>query len=96
MLGLSMNDCVNILKMKQPDYVKIDVDGIEHLILKGGEKVLLNTKELLIEVNEKFEQQKKQCVKYLKELGFTLKEKKRSDLFKDTDFSLTYNQIWVK
>ena len=95
-LGLSMNDCVNVLKMKQPDYIKIDVDGIEHLILKGGEKVLLNTKELLIEVNERFEQQKNKCVKYLKELGFTLKEKKRSDLFKDTDFSSTYNQIWIK
>ena len=91
-----MNDLKNLLKISQPDYIKIDVDGIEHLILKGGEKVLLNTKELLIEVNERFEQQKNKCVKYLKELGFTLKEKKRSDLFKDTDFSLTYNQIWVK
>ena len=91
-----MNDLKNLLKISQPDYIKIDVDGIEHLILQGGEKVLLNTKELLIEVNERFEQQKNQCFKYLKELGFTLKEKRRSDLFKDTDFSLTYNQIWVK
>ena len=95
-VSMSMNDLKNLLKISQPDYIKIDVDGIEHLILKGGEKVLLNTKELLIEVNEKFEQQKNKCVKYLKESGFTLKEKKRSDLFKDTDFSLTYNQIWVK
>ena len=95
-VSMSMNDLKNLLKISQPDYIKIDVDGIEHLILKGGEKVLLNTKELLIEVNERFEQQKNKCVKYLKELGFTLKEKKRSDLFKDTDFSLTYNQIWVK
>ena len=95
-LGLSMNDVKNLLKITQPDYIKIDVDGIEHLILKGGEKVLLNTKELLIEVNEKFDQQKNNCVKYLKELGFSLKEKKRSDLFKNTDFSSIYNQIWVK
>ena len=95
-VSMSMNDLKNLLKISQPDYIKIDVDGIEHLILKGGEKVLLNTKELLIEVNERFEQQKNKCEKYLKELGFTLKEKKRSDLFKDTDFSLTYNQIWVK
>jgi len=28
--------------------------------------------------------------------GFDLKEKKRSDLFKNTDFSSSYNQIWVK
>ena len=95
-VSMSMNDLKNLLKISQPDYIKIDVDGIEHLILQGGEKVLLNTKELLIEVNERFEQQKNKCVKYLKESGFTLKEKKRSDLFKDTDFSSSYNQIWIK
>ena len=95
-LGLAMDDVKNLLKIPQPNYIKIDVDGIESLILRGGEKVLLNTKELLIEVNEKFDQQKNNCVKYLKELGFSLKEKKRSDLFKNTDFSSIYNQIWVK
>ena len=93
---MSMNDVKNLLKISQPDYIKIDVDGIEHLILKGGEKVLLNTRELLIEVNEKFELQKNNCAKYLNELGFSLKEKKRGDLFKDKDLSSVYNQIWVK
>ena len=95
-LGMSMNDVKNLLNISQPDYIKIDVDGIEHLILKGGEKVLLNTRELLIEVNEKFELQKNNCAKYLNELGFSLKEKKRGDLFKDKDLSSLYNQIWVK
>ena len=77
-------------------FIKIDVDGIEYLIIKGGEKVLLNTKELLIEVNEKFVKQKNSCDQYLKKLGFDLKEKKRSDLFENTDFSSSYNQIWIK
>jgi len=95
-LGISMNDAKNLLKIPQPEYIKIDVDGIEYLILKGGEKVLLNTKELLIEVNEKFVKQKNSCDQYLKKLGFDLKEKKRSDLFNNTDFSSSYNQIWVK
>ncbi len=35
-VGLSMVDAVELLRIPQPDYVKIDVDGIEHLILKGG------------------------------------------------------------
>jgi|TARA_Y100000294_G_scaffold145771_1_gene141080 FkbM family methyltransferase len=95
-LGISMNDAKNLLKIPQPEYIKIDVDGIEYLILKGGEKVLLNTKELLIEVNEKFTQQKNNCEQYLKKLGFSLKEKKRSYLFKNTDYSSSYNQIWVR
>ena len=33
---------------------------------------------------------------YLKKLGFSLKEKKRSNLFKNTDYSSSYNQIWVR
>ena len=96
-LGISMNDAKNFLKIPQPDYLKIDVDGIEHLILKCGEKILSNTREVLIEVNERFEQQKNNCTKYLKKLGFNLKEKKNSDLlFKDTEFLSVYNQIWIK
>ena len=95
-MGISMDEAKNLLKIPQPMYIKIDVDGIEYLILKGGEKVLLNTKELSIEVNEKFTEQKNNCDKYLKELGFSLREKKRSNLFNNTDYSTSYNQIWVR
>ena len=95
-MGMSMDEAKNLLKIPQPMYIKIDVDGIEYLILKGGEKVLLNTKELLIEVDEKFTEQKNNCDKYLKELGFSLREKKQSNLFKNTDYSTSYNQIWAK
>ena len=33
-IGLSMMDAVKLLKIPEPDYIKMDVDGIEHLILK--------------------------------------------------------------
>ena len=96
-IGVSMDQAISSLQLSQPDHIKIDVDGIEHLILKGGEKILSNTREVLIEVNERFEQQKNNCTKYLKKLGFNLKEKKNSDLlFKDTEFLSVYNQIWIK
>ena len=38
------------LKIKAPDYIKIDVDGIELLILKGGENTLKTVKGVLIEL----------------------------------------------
>ena len=43
-----------------PDYIKIDVDGIEHLILRGGDKLFFSKKikSVLIEINENFENQK--------------------------------------
>ena len=34
--------------------------------------------------------------KDLKKFGFSLKEKKHSNLFKNTDYSSSYNQIWVR
>ena len=95
-IGMSIDDAKNLMKIPQPDYIKVDVDGIEHLILKGGRKVLSNTKELLVEVNEKFEKNKKDCFETLDDLGFILKEKKHSDLLENTDFAHSYNQIWIK
>ena len=40
--------------MPLPDYIKIDVDGIEHKIIEGCNKILKNKKlsSLLIEINE--------------------------------------------
>ena len=34
-VGLSMIHAVKLLKIIEPDYIKMNVDGIEHLIFKG-------------------------------------------------------------
>ena len=44
LLGTSMNYLIENSILDIPDYIKIDVDGIEHLILKGGDKFLMNKK----------------------------------------------------
>ena len=38
-LGSSIDHLINNNIMYIPDYIKIDVDGIEHLILEGGKKL---------------------------------------------------------
>ena len=78
-VGLSLDECLSNLKIKQPDYIKIDVDGIEHLILKGGEYTLSKTKSVLIEVDENFELQVTKTKEYLTKAGFSLKAKLHSD-----------------
>ena len=90
-IGVSMVDAIRLLKIPQPDYIKIDVDGIEHLILKGGKDVLKSIKGILIEINEEFQKQFEDCEKYLHESGLILKEKRHADMFKNT---ICYNQIW--
>lgn len=92
-LGISMVDAIELLKIPQPDFIKMDVDGIEHLILKGGGKVLSNVKGVLIEINESFEKQFSDSSKYLLEAGLTLKEKRHSELYEG---SKCFNQIWQR
>ena len=101
MIGLSMDDAVNIFKLPAPNYIKIDVDGIEHLILKGGEGVLNNAESILIEINDAFIEQSEASNKYLTNSGFILKEKKHAEYYDNIKLytgieKTTYNQIWIK
>jgi FkbM family methyltransferase len=80
-----------------PSLIKIDVDGIEHLILLGAKKVLADSKcrSVLIEVNETFEELASEVKTILTDCGFMLIEKRTADTIEGiTNF--TYNQIWVK
>ena len=97
-LGLSMSDATNLLKIPQPDYIKMDVDGIEHLILKGGMQVIAKAKGILIEINDEFKVQADEATICLIKAGFTLKEKRHADYFDTvtTAAGHTYNQVWVK
>lgn len=97
-IGLSLEEAVRKLGFPQPDYIKMDVDGIEHLILKGAESVLKNVKGILVEVNDDFKEQASQCENLLTQSGLILKEKRHSDMI-DTSthgFANTYNQIWIR
>ena len=58
-VGFDLDTIVNQLKIKKIDYIKIDVDGLEHLILAGAIKTLKNIKEILIEINDNFSEQRK-------------------------------------
>lgn len=98
-LGLSMVDAVERLNIPKPDYIKMDVDGIEHLILQGGASILTSVKGILIEINDKFTTQANEADGYLKQAGMLLKEKRHADYF-DSDAAgsgqHTFNQIWAR
>lgn len=96
-LGLSAVDALNLLKLPIPDFIKIDVDGIEHLILRGAKSMLPKVKGILIEINDKFDEQSSQSTQYLKQAGFELAEKKHADFYEEeeTAAKYTFNQIWI-
>jgi len=82
-----------------PNLVKLDVDGIEHLIIEGGQKTLTHPacKSILVEVNDNFDEQANKVEYLLTSYGFTLRDKLHGDMFNNLEpYGSTYNQIWVK
>ena len=76
-LGTTIDFLIERKIMQIPDYIKIDVDGIEHLILQGGKNTLKNKKikSVLVEVNEKFNEQKIKVNQLMNSFGFKLVRK---------------------
>ena len=97
--GTSINFLIDNQILNVPNYIKIDVDGIEHLILEGASKYLKNEniKSMSIELNENFKEQYEQVLKIMNENNFYIKHKKRSKLVENiSDIKLlkTYNYIF--
>lgn len=92
-LGISMTEAVELLKIPEPDFIKMDVDGIEHLILKGGNAALKKVKGVIIEINEVFDRQSIDSAKYLEASGLVFKEKKHAGELIGTR---CYNQVWYR
>jgi hypothetical protein len=92
-LGFTLDSLVELgLIPGNPRLIKIDVDGIEHLILRGAKKTLKNQDciSVLVEVTPKFSEQVSGVTRCLTEAGFTLQ---KSDTDKNPN---GHNQIWVR
>ena len=98
--GTSINYLLSSNILLIPDYIKIDVDGLEHFILEGGDKFLghKKVKGISIEINEKFVDQYAAILKYMEQFNFIFKHKKHNkDFFNsNSDFSKTYNYVFEK
>lgn len=99
-IGFSLDDLKNTGVLNEPpSLIKIDVDGIEHLILSGATNILSadTCKSVYIEVNDDFDEQSSNVRRLLETSGFTLKEKRHAEMFdNDEQIGHTFNQIWVK
>jgi len=86
------------LEIPMPDFIKLDVDGLEHFILKGGPIILRRIKSILIEINDEFQEQSKECKQLLSDAGLKLNKKHQSDMMSISKrgFQNSYNQIWSR
>jgi FkbM family methyltransferase len=99
-LGFSLDELIDQgVLVEAPALLKIDVDGIEHLILEGAKKTLSkpSCKSVFVEVNDDFVEQSDKINDILTSAGFILSEKRQSDMIEESQrFQKTFNQIWVK
>ena len=101
LMGKSINSILDNKILEVPSYIKLDVDGIEHLILKGAEKYLNhnNLLSLSIEINEDFTKQFQEVLKIMKDSNFKVLYKKHNEeMFKQgvSSYANTYNYVFVR
>lgn len=97
--GCSINKILNDRILKKPNFLKIDVDGIEHLILEGAHDYLADKelKSILVEINENFKDQFEGVLNILKKSNFKFIEKKQGkELARSKEFNKTFNYFFKK
>ncbi len=97
-LGSSIDHLVTKDILSCPNYIKIDVDGIEHLILNGATNTLSDKRlrSVLVEINENFNEQYTSVMKIMENSNFKLKTKSHADEFYKGNQSKIYNFIFEK
>ena len=98
LLGNNINTLLENKILEIPDYVKIDVDGIEHLILEGADRLLESTKikEISVEINEDFVEQKQRVENVLSKYNFDLRVKVEGDGYSKLRNKSIFNYTYKK
>ena len=99
-LGFSLDYLVENSFLKIPDFIKIDVDGNEHLILEGFRNNLTNNKilQIMVEVNENYREQLDTILNIMKDCNFKLTDKFKASIPNGEidKFSKTYNYLFER
>ncbi len=100
--GTTTDDLINSKLLKSPNYIKIDVDGIEHLILKGSRDLLKNSslRQVLVEMSPSFTEQFKEIENIFNKNGFSKILYTNSNLIRNKNYKLkkieTLNAIFSR
>jgi FkbM family methyltransferase len=83
---------------QSPALIKLDVDGIEHLVLSGARSALRapTLRSVLVEVNDEFRELASEVARHLADAGFQLIAKRHAEIFDSGAFATSFNQIWVR
>ena len=73
-MSISLDECISYFEMPQPDYIKIDVDGIEDKIVEGAKKTLTEGKleTVLIELVDGDDDRAKSVLHNMEVYGYAI------------------------
>ena len=85
----TIDQLITTYNLNKPEYIKIDVDGLELKVLEGALVTLSRVKSILIEVDIKNTENNNSIAKLLQSYGFIQRQEIGSTI-------LSENQIWDK
>jgi FkbM family methyltransferase len=94
-IGFSVDEFIAKFNPPFPNYMKIDVDGIESKIVKGSQKTLSDRrlKSMLIELDSSREDYCSSVVNFIEENGMSLKE---GPIIRNPDKGPAFNYIFIR
>ena len=94
LFGTNIDNLILNKILTVPNYIKIDVDGIEHLILKGAKNLLKNKllKEISIEMNPTYVKQYEFINNIMEENNFKKVASLNARLLSDKNYKLKSNE----
>ena len=99
LFGFSINYLIKNLNFEIPDYLKIDVDGLEHLILEGGNQFLNDEKikSISIEINENYQEQLNKVKDLMHSFNYKFKKKNQTKFIKiSPEYQNSFNYIFSR
>ena len=74
MIGFSVDDFISQFRPPFPNYMKLDVDGLEWRILQGAARTLRDPRlrSLIVELPVSGERERDLAIEFLRECGFSL------------------------
>lgn len=94
----SIDELIAIQAAPFPNHIKLDVDGIESLILAGAEKTLADARLLsvMVEVDEGNKRTTDDIVELLKRKGFKEPVRRHSPYFENNHYLPIGNYLFAK
>jgi FkbM family methyltransferase len=94
-LAFRLDDFISTYKLPKPNYIKIDVDGLENEIISGAQNTLKepSLESLLIELNESLESDLK-MIKVIEKAGLIFESKFPADVLGRAEFKSLYNYVF--